>query len=647
MPATALTQMFKGLHPLVTAALMGAGMESQTAFQRQLLGVLGPNVPDVIAETTPGCGHVSMMLAWAAHCVLSAEGANDKLAFIIPRAGEDSGAKIVEVAKKLAVHGLKVGTVDGEDDTTPSVARNVRVLLATPAALRRCRDLLSRCVTLVFEDVSSLPTNVAVDLIELVAKVNHTVTLCLFSTLRPAEVDMSIRYLLRRSNRRYLPADRRPSACFSTLLCHTQEEREEIALRITHLADLRKVLVMTHNREVKELRQNIADRAKLNTHMIHRATPTNDRQRVLADFIQSQFAVLVTMDAFTGVDLMDVDAVINYYPPQKSMPDTEWDTYVACVQSTGDPARPCLVATVAAPDDITMICYFMQKLRVSGPILNVAPTHPDFEDIVRYPEAALLLQGPDQPPKLVQQMKEMQARESSARGAAAAGSGTHAGPHHGGQHPQHPLPPPRRQQHHVDVVSDSSMTPTSDRSKPFNVHSKQQHHQQQQHHHNGAAHGPGTHKEWKDHAAHAGNGNGGHQQHLGGKGSPHYHHNDRASPNAPSAVDDAAHAKPHYSKPARAHAQTHENTPVQQPQRPLPKHAQQQPQQQPQQQHSVSHGGTTHNKKTAPQQQQQQQQPQQQQQQQQQPTAAKAGSGGTNHQGKQWYGKKGSNQNTG
>jgi superfamily II DNA/RNA helicase len=407
------SQHCRALHPLVTAGLVTAGIEHLTTFQQNLFGAVATSLPDMVAESHRDCGHLVSMVCWAAHALLSETG-DEKVGFILAKS-DVQVARLLVTIQKLGIHKLGYFVIEHGDDSTPSIPKGSRLLIATTQTFRRCRDLLTRCLTVVVEDVATMNRNLAVDLVELAVKANPMVSLCLLASLPPCKVDTGVRYLLRRSNRRYLPVDRRPSANFTSLLCHDQREREELALRICDLGDLRRVLVMTHNKEVRDLRQTIADGAKLNALAVHRSTPATDRQRTLSDFIQSPFAVLVTMDAFTGIDLVDVDAVINFYPPQKSMPDPEWTTFISCLQTTGDPARPTLVVSIAAPDDITMTSFFLQKLRLAGPILNVAPSHPDFDDIVRNPEAALMVQGPDSPPRLTQLTKELQAKDARQR----------------------------------------------------------------------------------------------------------------------------------------------------------------------------------------------------------------------------------------
>ena len=176
---------------------------------------------------------------------------------------------------------------------------------------------------------------------------------------------------------------------FTTLLCHDEEDRAELCLRTAEISGLKRVLVLTHNKEVRDLKASLQSALGLRTYSVQRSTSNSDRERALSEFLESRFGVLVAMDAYTGIDLMDVDAVIQYYPPQKSMPDEEWDVFTACLRSTGSPASPTLVVTIAAPDDLSMVGYFFKKLGIEGAVMNLSSTHVQFADLVRRPEIAL------------------------------------------------------------------------------------------------------------------------------------------------------------------------------------------------------------------------------------------------------------------
>jgi hypothetical protein len=384
----------KGLQPLVGAAMTAAGFTVPTGFQRRMLTHLAEaQCPDMIAETSTGSGRYVCIAATSAHCVLCATGANKTV--IIMCQTFATVTKVKAIFGQLAVHGLRVQALDPESAVRAGTGGDAaHVYIGTMTAVAKLSaSVLGRCVALVVEDVAAVAAHRVVDVLETFVREAPMLSICLFSSAAPDTVDMSVRYLLRRSNRRYIFADPAPGAAFTTLLCHSQSDRSDLCMRIAEMPGLRRVLILTHNKEVRDLKNFLHSAVGLRTYSIQRSTPAAERQTVLGDFLSCQFAVLVAMDAFAGVDLTDVDAVIQFYPPQKSMPEEEWSVYVACLQSTGQPQRPCRVVTIGAPDDLTMISYFQNKTGVAGPVLNISPTHVQFAELVRNPQAALEAKG--------------------------------------------------------------------------------------------------------------------------------------------------------------------------------------------------------------------------------------------------------------
>jgi hypothetical protein len=218
------------------------------------------------------------------------------------------------------------------------------------------------------------------------------VNICFFTSKPPSSIHASLRYLLRRSHRCYLPA-RNPIPTFTFLLCLGSNDRADLCLALTQLRGFRRVLILTHNREVKDVRNDLYRQLGLKTFAINRATQTEERGRILADFLQADQAALIAMDAFTGVDLVDVDAIIQYYTPQKSMPDEDWDDFVTLLKTTGESnpeKHPSLVVTLGAMEDLGLVRNIQNKLGINCPLLNLSPNHANFEDFIYQPNLAVL-----------------------------------------------------------------------------------------------------------------------------------------------------------------------------------------------------------------------------------------------------------------
>lgn len=347
-----------------------------------------------------------------------------------------------------------VVAVQCHDDHPPShpqqaTAKGLVYLGLLPTLSKWNPDLFSHTVTLIVEDCSAHESETLKQLIELLIQVSTSSNLCLLSTSPPSSITPAIRYLLRRKNRRYYYHQPSPPK-FSYLMCHDAEDRSALSLKLSTLQGFKSILVLTHNRDVRDLKALLHAELGVKTFSIQRNTSNADHDRILNDFLRSPYAILVAMDAYTGVDLMDVDAVIQYYPPQKSMPEEEWAEFVSYLQSTNDPISPTIVTTIVAPDDFALISYFMKRVGHEGPVINVSPLHPQFQATVLTPH-------------VVAAEKQLLDKSGSAPTAATSGnspttpvtpttgSGNHHGPQQqqggggGAHHPNNvPLPRSRR-----------------------------------------------------------------------------------------------------------------------------------------------------------------------------------------------------------
>ena len=421
-----MTTVVTGLHPLVTSALEAHGCGTLTSVQHQTLSratVTGAVPPDCIVETPRGSGHCLCMVAYAAHFVHQHTGGDSPFAIIVARDAA-SLRGILAVSNVAQIPAVRFVDVSNRDSSAKIGSQQLplasRVLVGTLASLSQldfssAAHARASCVTLMVEEAAPLaqgeqqqqpqqqphaPAGAQVArLAELIHAVNSmwpSVNLCLLSARPPSAVHASLRYLLRRNNRCYLPA-RSAVPVFTTILCLSNDDRAAMCHRVTQIQGLRRVLILTHNRDVKDLKTELHKALGLRTFAIQRATTQADRERVLTDFLERDFGVLVAMDAFTGVDLIDVDGVIQFYPPQKSMTDDEWTDYVSFLRTTGESGidrAPACVFTLASPDDLSMIKHLQNRVGFAGPVLNISPNHVNFEEFVLQPSLAVLAKVP-------------------------------------------------------------------------------------------------------------------------------------------------------------------------------------------------------------------------------------------------------------
>ena len=376
-----------GVRSEVVEALSKAGKNHPTPLQRQVLCHTVLDFADLIAEARPANGAHTCMAIFAAHCVLSSPSKDDHTIVLCNNVA--SCLRMIKIFDGLAIAHLSCQLLKEDSDMSEAC----RVYVGTLAAIEKVpAEYLRKTVTLVVEDAMAHSAKPLSQMIGRLVEVRQEANLCIFSSQPPSAVDVTIRYLLRRNRRRYLFLE--PGAPqYTFLLCQDSADRSDLNVRVSQVTGLKRVLILTHNKEVRDLKAYLHQEVGFRTFAIQRNMQPRERERVLADFLSHQYAVLVAMDAYTGVDLMDVDALIQYYPPQKSMPDEEWSQYISYLQSTGNPASPTFVCTLVGTDDFTMVHYFMKRIGNEHPILNVGPHHPRFADIVRYPNLVAAEKG--------------------------------------------------------------------------------------------------------------------------------------------------------------------------------------------------------------------------------------------------------------
>ena len=376
-----------GVHRQLCAALADRGIVHPRDIQRRTLQHTVHDYADIIAEAAPHSGRNTLLAVFSAHCALCSSESDAKSSVLILADDRASCLKVFHVLNGLAKIARVTATIC-LDDNPPSTLLTAKasVVLTTFEAIVQWRpEKFAHVVTLAVEDCSRHDKRALQDVIERMIQVSPSANVFMLSTVPPSEVDVAIRYLLRRKNRRYYFKENAPPK-FSYLLSTDAKDREALKDKLMELPGLRTVLLLTHNREVRDLKASLPT-WNGKSFGIQRNTTAQEHDRTLSDFLRSPFAALVAMDAYTGVDLMDLDAVIQFYPPQKSMPESEWSEFMAYLHSTNNPENPTQVITLVGTDDFALVSYFMKRVGMDGPVINISPTHPQFVEAVRCPDA--------------------------------------------------------------------------------------------------------------------------------------------------------------------------------------------------------------------------------------------------------------------
>ena len=376
-----------GLHPKVVTALKKANMTRGTQGQCDILRCTCDDMSDVLAEVQAGDGHYALMGMFAQHCVLNSEGIDFPFVAVIA-ASDASRAKFLKEIAKFKIDGLDAVEISNTNRRPSDYRRPCIFVTSFPIALRWEADM-KRCCTVIIEGVNHFKSDDVERLLDNTAKRSPEANFFLLSTVPPCDVEPSLRYILGRKKRRYRATT--PSGPISTYLLATSEkDRTHLVERLLQIKDFSKILLLTHNREVRQLSDFVAKTRKALE--VRRNATSAERFATINEFLSAPSCVLVAMDMYTGVDLLDVQAVIQFYPPQKSVPDEDWEDYVNCVTRTAASRGVTNLITLVGPEDMTLAQHCMERLGCEPLMLNLSPSHPKFAEIVRQPVLAALQQ---------------------------------------------------------------------------------------------------------------------------------------------------------------------------------------------------------------------------------------------------------------
>ncbi|KAG8341648.1 hypothetical protein TRVL_07526 [Trypanosoma vivax] len=198
------------------------------------------------------------------------------------------------------------------------------------------------------------------------------------------------------------------------LLYRDDNDHIELLRRILQEYPNHRVLLLTHHKEVRPMYQLISrwnifgsngsdgDASPGSLSCMLRTDTVEQQEAVLLRFVgvstsaagggggsgngtrdRGTPSLLIAWDAFTAADIMDIDVLIQYYPPQKSIEQRERVEFMHVLHTTADPrvgaeGRRTVLFTLLAPSDFTLVDFFMQQNGLRMFVMNIAPRHPHF-----------------------------------------------------------------------------------------------------------------------------------------------------------------------------------------------------------------------------------------------------------------------------
>ncbi|ESS66212.1 hypothetical protein TcG_03559 [Trypanosoma cruzi] len=458
----------------------------------------------------------TLITIFVTHCLMCSREPSRSTAVVVA-SSKDCAAQLQKSMKAFASHcHVEFQMLTNEGQPTPpviglsgesgergvpgsasvSTSKGGRVFITTLRVLRSwSREFLRSITTLAVEDASRNNERHLEDILRALApsspsgnavSSNHssnnltasrqTANIFLMYLAPLTKVSFGIRYRLNRRNRRYYHLQgpsAPPGSVLQTasgtlppsstqlvqLLYLDERDREEILHRVLQMYHSRRIVILTHHKEIKHLHQTIAKwgmyqtgneaNGRVSDYMscMLRSDTAERQESTLMGFLRdtrtnsnsgagnsgdngkSFSALLIGWDAFTAVDLMDVDVFIQYYPPQKSLTERERAEFVQVLHTTADPensrrGRRTLLITFLAINDFTLALFFMQQYGQNGPILNIAPNHPEFQRCIMETKTVLRIKQKKEGSRRQKDREEggqyPNASRSSSAGAANA-----------------------------------------------------------------------------------------------------------------------------------------------------------------------------------------------------------------------------------
>ena len=410
-----------GVHPNVCRAFASKGIHAPYPQQAAALDNTARDMCDVLATVKPHTGRHTLLIGFAAHCVLAAS--VPKFSLVIANTAS-SCTKLSNVASMLNINGVSAHSVlDASDRARTSGCVTPSLVVTTLAtALKWPREEFLKCAALLVEDAAQCgaPDDL-VALMQTVANAADPLNMFLLTTQSLPEVPAAVRYALHRRRRRFCPLQPLPPS-FTFLLAMDNDDRMALLRKIVQIKPLKRLLVLTHSKEVKDLKVKMQQWG-LNTFALSRNAPPSEQTATIRSFAAASYSVLVAADAYAGLDMLDVDAVVQYYPPQKSMAEEEWADFVRCLRTTCHPTVPTRFITLLGTDDFTLGAYFMKRAECDGPILNITPNHPRFADAVLHPVAVAMARVNQPLPAAI----EFPKANANAKSGGKSGNNTNSG----------------------------------------------------------------------------------------------------------------------------------------------------------------------------------------------------------------------------
>lgn len=375
-------------------------MEKQIMFQD--LGVS----PDIIrALEQKGCGYptriqmeaIPPLMAWKDVIAKAPTGTGKTFAFGIPMIEHiDAGssglqALVLAPTRELAIQigselrslltfckGIRVTVVYGGqrmETQVKSLQRDPQIVVATPGRLmdhyRHKNIRLDKIKTVILDEADRmLDMGFFKDVTGILEQIKNRTNLGLFSATISQEV-MTVSWMYQRDETEITvrpEAEDRPDIDQYAITCPALE-KTETTLRLLRTLELERAIIFCNTKVMCQRLYEDLKRAGINAECIHGDIRQQQRERNMEDFRRGKLTALIATDvASRGIDVDDVDCVVNFDIPEEN------EYYIHRIGRTGRAKKKGAAWSIvgnfpeqAKLDEIAKYCHFnIQPMRFDG-----------------------------------------------------------------------------------------------------------------------------------------------------------------------------------------------------------------------------------------------------------------------------------------
>ena len=346
---------------------------------------------DVIAKAPTGTGKT---FAFGIPMIEHIDPENEAVQGLILAPTRELAIQIGDELRSLLTYfnGIRVAVLYGGASIGPQIKaleKKPQIVVATPGRLmdhyNRKTVRLDKIQTVVLDEADRmLDMGFFKDVTKIIDKVKNRKNLGLFSATISQEV-MTVQWMYQRDEVEITVEPKhedRPDIDQFCLTC-TPLEKAEKTLRLIKQQGYERIMIFCNTKHMCQRLSDDFQRAKLDCDCIHGDIRQSQREKTMQRFRDGKLAILIATDvASRGIDVDDVDCVINYDVPDEN------EYYVHRIGRTGRAKRKGVAWSIignfpekAKLDEICKFCNFTVKPMVLDDQGNLT------EEVVKAPAA--------------------------------------------------------------------------------------------------------------------------------------------------------------------------------------------------------------------------------------------------------------------